>query len=224
MFKYKGKEAMEILNMGMNTKLVEGRKVKYYEIEDMLSVEEKIAFIDRERDGVASYMLALIKKWNEEKDTIPKDKYGEPRTVSKKAWFRKNDSRKIVDIEYTVGNYWLFKTEFKSLSNICPYTKNNFRLMYTGQHIVHQWFHDLIGELVAEERRYYKLTDTKQIKLTELVQLGNRFGVFNCEELNDIVYNHKEDVAEEKLDEYIDLYKELSDVYDSIEKRLQEEI
>lgn len=181
-----------------------------FEIEKDMSLEEKITFIDTLKDGVATYLLNLLTKWEKEKDTLPKDNYGYPKTVSKKAWIRRNDKREIINIEYDIGTYYLFKTKFLEMTTTCPSTEYGYHLEYTGNHIVHQWFHDLLKQLAQEERKYFKKHDPFQIKLKKVKDYGNQYReYFDCLELNDIIWNNKEDVPEEHLDKYIAAYQRL---------------
>ena len=192
-----------------------------YAIEKTLSEEEKLAFIDELKEGIGSYVFKILKKWEDEKDSLPQDKYGHPKTVSKKAWIKRNDPHEIIDIKYRLGNYWLFKTQFKELSTICPTTESGYSHEYTGQSVVHQWFHDLCKELYYKEKKYFEEHDTKEIKLAQVKKLGDRYGiVFDNQDLNDIIWNGKKDVSEEELDRYIAAYEELEEKIQEIKHKL----
>ena len=60
-------------------------KEKIYDCEHKVSREDKIAFVDSLQDGKLSYVLALVEKINEEMKSMPKDSYGNVKTVSLKA-------------------------------------------------------------------------------------------------------------------------------------------
>lgn len=201
-------EDMKFLNMRMLN--VWKNDNGYFQIESELSIEDKIAIIDLYKDGVASYMLNIIKKWNDEKGSLPQDSWGNPKTVSKKAWIKKNDIKKIIDNEYSIGNYWLFGSEFKSLSLECPTTEHGYPMKHTGEHIAEQWFYDLCYEFRNKESKWYKEHDHKQIKITKVKELGNSYStVFNCKLLNDIVWNKDKNVTNEQLDAFIKAYEAL---------------
>lgn len=51
-------------------------KEKIYDCESKVSREDKIAFVDSLQDGKLSYILALAEKFNEERETMPKDQWG----------------------------------------------------------------------------------------------------------------------------------------------------
>jgi len=115
------KEDLRFLSMKMKNKYMSNANLrsgvyKIYEIEDEFSIEEKVKFIDELKDGIASYMLDILTKWEAEKDSLPKDKWEAIKTVSKKAWIKRNDPRKIIDVDYKVGKYWLLGTEYKTMS------------------------------------------------------------------------------------------------------------
>jgi len=198
-------------------------KCKIYEIEKQLTVNEKVKFIDDLKDGIASYLLNIFSKWESEKDSLPKDNYDYVKTVSKKAWIKRNDERKIIDIDYKIGKYWLFGTEFKDMSTTCPSTEYSYQMAYTGGNIIDQWFHDLCDLLFREEEKYFKDHDTFQIKLSKLKELGNKHNiVFGSMELNDIVWNRKSDVSEHRIDEYISAYERLYQFIDQIGNELNQ--
>lgn len=196
--------------------------LKVFEIETEMSIEDKIAFIDEIKDGTATYLLNILKKWEAEKDALPKDQYGNPKTVSKKAWIKRNDKRKIIDTEYKVGTYHLFSNYYREMSTTCPTTEYGYSLEYTGEHIVHQWFHDLCYELYSEEKKYFKEHDPFQKKLKKVIDYGRRYSMcFDCKELNDIIWNGLEDVPEESLDRYISAYQKLEQTINHISCKLK---
>lgn len=206
----------EVQNWFANGKMV-------YEIENNLTEEEKIAMIDAMKDGVATYLLSLIKKWESEKETLPQNQFGGVKTVSEKAWIKRNDPRGIIDKEYNLGHYNLFGTSFKTLSMTCPSTHHGYSLTYTGQSVVHQWFHDLCRSLYHEEKKYFEENDPKEIKLKKVKELGERYHVyFDNLVLHDIIWNRKKDVPEEHLDAFINAYEKLEESIQRISTSLQE--
>lgn len=184
-----------------------------FEIEKTLTEEEKLAFIDEMKEGVGTYLFNLLKKWEEEKDSLPQDTYGNVKTVSKKAWIKRNDKDKnLIKIDYKMGSYWLFKTEFKEMSTTCPEMEYGYSMEYTGQSVIHQWFHDLCKELYQNEQKYFKEHDPKEIKLSTVREYGRQYSIcFDNKDLNDIIWNSKTDVSEEFLDTCIAAYKKLEE-------------
>lgn len=134
----------------LNMKMIESDKPteKIFSIERELSEDEKIEFLDNMNDGIISYILNLANKWNAEKVQLPKDQYGIVKTVSKKAWIRRNDTKKIIDTEHPlsrcdVGRFYLFD-ELWHLDSDC------------NKHLVCFWFHDFCEKLLEKEREYFK--------------------------------------------------------------------
>lgn len=79
-------------------------KEKIYDCESDVSREDKIAFVDEMQDGKLSYILALAEKFETDKDSMPKDSWGNVKTVSLKAWIKRNDDRRILDNSYRYGD------------------------------------------------------------------------------------------------------------------------
>ena len=216
------KENLALLNMKkVPLQMHSGNSPEVFEIEKEMSVDEKIQFIDSQKDGVASYLIELFNKWESEKDGLPKDNSGKVKTVSRKAWYKRNDSRGIIDKDYKIGSYYLFKTKYKYLSMECPTTENGYKMTYSGGNIVDQWFHDLLNQLHLEEKEHFETTDSFNIKLEKVKNYTNNFGtVFNSQEIHDIVWNRKTDVSESNLDIYIKAYQELEQSIKLIESKL----
>lgn len=190
---------------------------KPFPIESKLSDEEKIQIIDKYNDGLASYMITLITKWNEEKESLPKDNWGNPKTVSEKAWIKRNDTRKKVNSDYKIGSYSMLGTKFKVLDMICPSTEYGRNMGYTGQSVINQWFHGFCLDCYNKETTWFKENDPLQIKIKKVKDLGNQYHtVFNCKLLNDIVWNQEKNVTDKELDVFIG-------AYEALEKRITEQ-
>lgn len=123
MFEWKVEE-MKLTNGHVDSYI--GRyKTTLYACEDSVSREDKIAFVDSKTDGNLSYFLSLIEKFNSEKENLPKDQYGNIKTISLKAWVKRNDTRyqqKVIDDWYQYGRYNLLGCERNIQSN----TKGNY--------------------------------------------------------------------------------------------------
>ena len=97
-----------------------GGKEKIYDCESNVSREDKIAFVDSKQDGILSYLLTLIEKFNQDVENMPKDQWDNVKTVSLKAWIKKNDtkySRPIIDDHYRYGRYFVLGMERYITSN-----------------------------------------------------------------------------------------------------------
>lgn len=161
---------MAFLNMPTRDCVIYGtcsrsKEYKIYEIEDKLSLEEKIAFINELEDGIASYLLDLFKKWEKEQVSLKKDSYGNVKTVSKKAWIKRNDTKGKIDAKYDIGKYYLFGTKYPTMTTVCPKTEWGYEMIYTGINVVHQWFHNLCDKLCGEELKYFESIDPIAIRI-----------------------------------------------------------
>lgn len=74
-----------------------------FKCENAISKEEKIKFVDEMTNGKLSYVINLVNKFDNEKETLPKDSYGEVKTVSLKAWLKRNDSEQVIDNYFKCG-------------------------------------------------------------------------------------------------------------------------
>lgn len=202
------KEEFKFLNM---KKVHKRLKVEVFQIETELSIEEKLEFIDHVADGIGTYMFEILTKWEKEKDNLPKDIYGSPKTVSKKAWLKRNDPRTIIDNSYKIGSYYMFKDKIKCMDLTTPSTEWGNMDTYTGEHIIHQWYHSLCNKLYIEEKAYFKTIDTFEIKKSKVIEFGERYRtVFDNEDIGNIVWNNKSSgVTESQLDIFIAAYEEL---------------
>ncbi len=155
MFEWKVEE-MALLNQ---TSSVYFGNEKIYDCESKVSREDKIAFVDSMQEGKCSYLLALIEKFEQEKDSLPKDKWGEVRTTSLQAWVRRYDAkyqRTIIDIDYHYGKYRLLGTERYITSN----TEGQYD---TYEDLVNELFHRQLKACEKEERKYFKEHDEYEI-------------------------------------------------------------
>lgn len=216
------KEDMKFLNMRRNT--IVGKE-KVFEIENELVLKDKIKFIDEIENNVASYLLNILTKWENEKDSLSKDSYNNIKTVSKKAWIKRNDERKIIDIDYKIGKYFLFGTEYKTMSLICPYTEYGYRLLYTDGNVVNQWFHDLCIKLYLEEKQYFESVNPVEIKISQVKKCVEKYHVyFDSKKVNDIAWNNDKNITEKELDIYLDAYKKIEDYIVKTTKDVQQQI
>jgi len=181
--------------------------LKIYAIEKEISLEDKIKIIDIFHNNIATYMLDIIIKWENEKDSLPKDRWDNPKTVSVKAWIKRNDPLNKIDTEFKIGKYHLFERRFESLNIKCPSTEYGYSMEYTGEHVVNQWFHNLCVMLYKEELKWFEENDLMQVKINKVKELGKSYRtIFNCKLLNDIIYNKEENVTEEQINVFLSAY------------------
>lgn len=144
---------------------------RIYGCEHSTSREDKIAFVDSMQDGKLSYLLSLIDLYNEEKDSMPKDTFGNTKTVSLKAWINRTDtkySRPLLDNIYHYGRYHLLGT------------RRNITHNYRGDYdhyddLVDEMFHRQLKECEKLELKYFAEHDEGSILRAELVKKNEKF-------------------------------------------------
>lgn len=150
-------------------------------------VKKKINFIDKyialtDRDmnkykNCASYMLALIKKYNEEKDSLKKNSWGGVKENSLKAWLRKNDLQGMVDVNYEPGRY-----------RIAGYKEYRLDGSYTNS-LVDSWFTNLLYELENKERNYFLDTDPIALGIKKIKEYKGKYGCLGNDRIGSIAGN-----------------------------------
>ena len=189
-------------------------KEKIYSCEHELSREEKIAFVDSLQDGNLSYLLGLIEKFNDEKMALPKDNWGDVKTVSLKAWIKRNDTKSrwgILDRDYNYGTYHLLGTN--------RYITSNRRGAYdTYEDLVDEMFHRQLRECEKREYKYFLEHDEYSI-LKRKFREKNRcttFGVkiADCSDGKLYVYDNDDDynrreITIEELKDLLSKYEQL---------------
>lgn len=150
-------------------------------------VKKKINFIDKyialtDRDmnkykNCASYMLALIKKYNEEKDSLKKNSWGGVKENSLKAWLRKNDLQGMVDVNYEPGRY-----------RIAGYKEYRLDGSYTNS-LVDSWFTNLLYELENKERNYFLDTDPIALGIKKIKEYEGKYGCLGNDLIGSIAGN-----------------------------------
>ena len=168
MFEWKV-ENMELMNKGF----LRMGKEKIYACETELTREEKIAFVDSMQDGKLSYILALSENLQKEKESLPKDQFGYIKTVSLRAWLKRNDERKLVDIECNYGRIKLFETKrhIEMLDR-----KYSFD---THQDYVDECFHRQLKKCESDEQKYFREHDEYSILKDQFrnVKHSTTFGI-----------------------------------------------
>lgn len=144
---------------------------RIYGAESKTSREEKILFVDSFNECKLSYLLGLIEKFKEDSKTMPKDTYGNVKTVSLKAWIKKNDTkypRPVLDTDYHYGQYYILGTKRNILYN----HKGQFDLY---DDLVDEMFHRQLKECERKEMEYFAEHDEGSILRAELVKKHEKF-------------------------------------------------
>ena len=187
-------------------------KTTLYACEDSVSREDKIAFVDGKTDGKLSYLLSLIEKFNTDKNGLPKDQYENIKTVSLKAWVKRNDTRyqqNVIDDCYHYGKYNLLGCE--------RYIQSDIKGQYDYyDDLVDEAFRRQLMECEKEEKKYFCEHDEYSIlkKRYRQKNYNTTFGVHICEWSNgrltvaDDNYNER-DITIEELKEILSKYEQL---------------
>ena len=188
-------------------------KEKIYDCEHKVSREDKIAFVDGLQDGKLSYVLALVEKINEEMESMPKDSYGNVKTVSLKAWIKRNDDRKLLDDNYRYGDIrFIGGRNIGSISLKGGYD--------TYEDYVDEVFHRQLKECEKEERRYFLEHDEYSILKATFREHQDKhrtsFGVniLTCSDGKISVYDGEDykisrEITMEELRELISKYEQI---------------
>lgn len=148
----------------------------HFSAEDTTSREDMIRFLDDMNDGMMSYILDVIEKFKAEEDMLPKDKWNNVKTVSLKAWLKKNDPRNAFDRDYRYGRYRFMGTERYINSDV------NHPGPYDSQgDLVKECFHRQLKVCRYKEDAYFAEHDPHTIALNRvreyLEKYGTSFGI-----------------------------------------------
>lgn len=190
-------------------------KEKIYNCEHEVSREDKIAFVDSLQDGNLTYLLGLIEKFNDEKMGLPKDNWGGIKTVSLKAWIKRNDTKTrlgIIDRDYQYGKYKLLGTG--------RYITSNQRGAYdTYEDLVDEMFHRQLRECEKKERKYFLEHDEYSILKQKFREKNHctTFGVkiADCSDGKMYVYDNDDDYNRREIT--IDELKDLLSKYEQLD-------
>lgn len=136
-----------------------------FKCENAISKEEKIKFVDEMTNGKLSYIINLVNKFDNEKETLPKDSYGEVKTVSLKAWLKRNDSEQVIDNYFECGLIRFFgdTTRIQHFDNIGKY--------------IDRIFHHQLAVCLNEEMKYFVTHDEYSVLTNQLKsQIGEVYG------------------------------------------------
>lgn len=196
-------------------------KINVYACEDSVSREDKIAFVDSMTDGKLSYLLSLIEKFNADKENLPKDSYGDVKTVSLKAWVNRNDtkySQKLIDDWYQYGKYNLLGCERNIQSN----TKGTYDYY---EDLVDEVFRRQLMKREEEEQKYFHEHDEYSILKKRYREKGynTTFGVHICDWSSGRLTiaddnDNERDITIDELKELLSKYEQLDELVEKLTK------
>jgi hypothetical protein len=189
---------------------------RIYGAESKASREEKILFVDSFNECKLSYLLGLIDKFNEDSKTMPKDSYGNVKTVSLKAWIGRNDTkypRPILATDYHHGQYYLLGCKRNILYN----HKGQFDFY---DDLVDELFHRQLKKCEEMERAYFaehdELSILRKAFMEKYEKYNTTFGVQIAICSNNVLKVLGEEPRQER-ELTIDEIKKLIGKYEQIE-------
>lgn len=147
-----------------------------YGIEYTLSREEKVKFLDSVSNGKATRLLELIDKYKTDKDSMPKDKLDNVKTVSLKAWIKKN---KAEDLLNTVGTMYnpVGGIRFLNITrSICSF--NEMGRYDECEDIINELFHRQLVIYERKEEEYFNLHDEYTLICKDAIKAIDKYGSF----------------------------------------------
>lgn len=188
---------------------------KVYDLEYNVSREDKIAFIDQMQDGKMSCLLDLIGKYNKDASSLPKDKSGIVKTVSMRAWIKRNDKKNVVDIDYNTGSIRLLQCRRR-----IQYP-NGAKSYDVHDDLVDELFHRQLVECRRMEDSYFREHDEYEILKEKFrnSKHNTTFGVHISSWSTGRICVVGEDDKERDIT--IEELKELLDKYDQLDKFIE---
>lgn len=143
-----------------------------YPWESEFSTEDKIEFIDKYANpsGLASYLINLVDCLKAERDKMPLDNWGNIKTVSLKAWIKRNDSKEILDNSWRYGHIVTKYLDryIQTIDRKGTYDKY--------ENFIDQMFYKLLSELCLKEEQWFKAHDEYSILINEIKEESRKRG------------------------------------------------
>lgn len=153
--------------------------------EDEITREEKIEFVDSMTDGALTYLIALAKKFDEDKAS-GKLKVGEWNIVKKNsllAWLKKNDTRTLIEQCFDVGKIYAssISAQYKltlPVRSIEDFNEKGGYDLYADY--AEEAFHRVLLDLAKKEKEYFNEHDEYTLLEKEARKYIDRFGNFGA--------------------------------------------
>ena len=189
-----------------------------FHLESEVTREAKIEFLDKMKNGMMSYILNLAEQYQKDAPSLPKDSYGEVKTVSLKAWLKRNDSAMAFDRNYHYGETYFMGCE-RYISNM-----EHIGVYDHYEDYVDECFHRLCKELQRKEQKWFVTHDEAHILETKVREMTDRFGplvptVYSSSDglmLGDAESDSKRKMTIPEMKELLDKYTELEAKYQEL--------
>lgn len=138
-----------------------------------VSYQDKFEFLDMRNDYKLTEIKRIVDLYRATRDERKYDSYGSVKTVSLKAWIKRNDPAHIFDIDYSVGRtkgfYQAAFLQDLALVNDINGAGDRF------ENWVNKLFVETCYKLREEEIAYFKSTDPYEIAKTSLRDYAERY-------------------------------------------------
>ena len=202
-----------------------------YPIENEVSREEMIEFVDQFTSGKLSYILELEKKFKEDESTLKKDEHGNIKTTSLIAWIKRNDTKygegnhsRVIDCWYKYGRVYLLGVE-RYIDRL------NHKMNYeVYDDFVKDVFNRCLRERENDEKNYFLKHDEYSVLKKKLKECSDKFGttfgvnisyssdgnIYIVSTTEDGWYDNKREITIDECKILISKYEELENVIKSI--------
>lgn len=187
-----------------------------------VSYQDKFEFLDMGHDYKLTEIKRIVDLYRASRDDLKYDSYGSVKTVSLKAWIKRNDTTHIFDIEYSVGRtkgfYPAAYLQDLALVNDIKGVGDRF------ENWVNNLFVETCYKLRTEEINYFNATDPYEVAKSALRRYSERYSTtFNkhlgfCSDGNIFVYEDSECEDVKKHTISINEISEMLEKYQLLEK------
>lgn len=217
MFKWDASEGLLLKSV-----MLPYHETEVFALESKISREDKIEFLDSRLEGKISFLLELADKLEKERESMPKDSWNDIKTVSLKAWIKRNcDIPNLIDTEHYHGKIYLggSSRNIKSINQKGAYD--------TYADFVDEMFHKELLKCRDEERRYFREHDEYTILMDEIHDRLNRgnfytFGLSICYGSKGVFLTPSEESYEPKRRLTLDEMKKLISMNEKVQDFVDE--
>lgn len=198
-------------------------KNETFACEDKLSVTDKIEFLDRQHDGLATYLINLVSKFEEDKSKLKWDSDG-INARSFKSWVKRNDPRGRAEAHCRIGLF-----SFNGMDRFLTMA-NERSGKDVHKDMVDEMFRRELLRLLELEKNHFREHDPYEVKLTMLIDGLNggqpyfdvdfsiHFG--GCEGRRVTIDNR--DVTLEEIEFMLSKWKQVDDYIKSLSAEVKE--
>lgn len=202
-------------------------KFGFYDFDQIVkstSKEDKLKFVDNLNDGKLTYLLNLSDKFNEDKEngTLKKDSYGYVKTVSLKAWLKRNDTRKMISNYYHYGQIYFLRIE----RYIKDLNRKGFGDSYDD--FIDECFYRQLKDCQNKEIHYFRTHDEYEVMKREIKEKAYKYNttfrvhISFCSNGCICIVNEEgkeREITKEECKFLLEQYKKLEDLIEDCTKK-----